>query len=260
MPECRGPTGGIPMNLTARFAFSMLLGMCILATAQDIAPKSRAPKPPSFCQPCLWYAGDFNVNNQNANGVSDENDLTINQSAVYVPFTVPKGQIWRITGAFGIVLSTVNVIDPPQADWSFSKGVSQGNAGKLIKSGTSPATSKALNCNQGVELNCLGILVKGLKVTLKAGRYWLTVVPYCTNQNDSQCASARYFLADVEDHPPLNHFGPKDVLDASYFTSDVLGLFFAPTWGTQGVCGGIGCDMFSAGLIGTSKNDDTERE
>jgi hypothetical protein len=103
-------------------------------------------------------------------------------------------------------------------------------------------------------LYCLGILVKGIHIMLKAGRYWLTVVPYCTNQND--CGSARYFLADEEDDPkPLNHVGPKNILDASYITSKDFGFFYAPTWGPSGPCGGLGCDMFSAGVLGTSRAD-----
>jgi hypothetical protein len=245
-----------PMNPTARFALSMLLGMCTLAAAQDTAPKSQTPKPPSFCKPCLWYSGDFNLNNSKANGATNEKDLLVQQSAVYLPFRVPEGETWKVTGAFGVMLSEIDSIDPSQADWSFSKGVSTGNRGKLIASGTSPATVNLLNCTKGVSLYCLGILVKGLHVKLKAGRYWLTVVPYCTNQND--CASARYFLADEEDDPkPLNHVGPKNILDASYLTSKDFGFFFTPTWGSSGACGGLGCDMFSAGLLGTSKNDDS---
>jgi hypothetical protein len=243
-----------PLHKTTRFAFCFLLALCALAVAQDTAPKSHGPKPPSFCNPCLWYAGDFNPDNSKANGMADEKDLLVRRSAVYVPFTVPKGKIWKITGAFGFVLSEFGGIDPSQADWSFSKGVSTGKAGKLIRSGTSPATVNFSSCG-GYELFCLGILVKGLQVTLNAGRYWLTVVPYCTNQNDSQCASARYFLADVEDNPPLNHYGPKDVLDASYVTSKDFDFFYAPTWGPSGACGGLGCDMFSAGLLGTSGAD-----
>jgi hypothetical protein len=246
------------MNKTSRLISSLLLAlaMCALAAAQDTAPKTKTPGPPSFCKPCLWYAGDFNPYNSKANGMADEKDITVSRSAVYVPFTVPKGKTWRITGAFGIVLSEINVIDPPQADWSFSKGVSTGHAGRLIKSGTSPATVTVLGCNKGLSIFCLGILVKGLNVTLTSGRYWLTVVPYCTNKND--CGQASYFLADVEDNPPLNHYGPKDVLDASYVTSKDFGFFYAPTWGSSGACGGLGCDTFSAGLLGTSKADAAE--
>jgi hypothetical protein len=94
----------------------------------------------------LWYSGDFNLNNSKANGVTNEKDLLVSQSAVYVPFRVPKGERWKVTGAFGIVLSEIGTIDPAQADWSFSKGGSTGNGGKLIASRTSPATVNFLNC------------------------------------------------------------------------------------------------------------------
>jgi len=243
------------MNKITRFVLCMLLAACAAAAGQDTSTGSKAPTPPSFCKPCLWYAGDFDPDNSKANGMANEKDLIVSRSAVYVPFTVPEGKIWNITGAFGVVLSEINVIDPPQADWSFSEGVSTGNAGKLIRSGTSPASVTVLSCNKDISIFCLGILVKGLNVRLKAGRYWLTVVPYCTNHNDSQCGSARYFMADVEDRPPINHYGPKDVLDASYVTSKQFGFFYFPTWGSSGACGGGGCDMFSAGLLGTSKAD-----
>ncbi|HWY59991.1 MAG TPA: hypothetical protein VNZ03_36345 [Terriglobales bacterium] len=157
--------------------------------------------------------------------------------------------------------SLTAAIDPAQADWSFSKGISAGHAGRLIASGTSPATVNFMDCTKGFSLYCLGILVKGLHVTLKAGKYWLTVLPYCTNQNDSNCASARYFLADEEDDPkPLNHVGPKNILDASFITSKDFGFFYAPTWGASGACGGVGCDMFSAGVLGRSAADDAEFE
>jgi hypothetical protein len=237
----------------------LAMAMCTVAAAQHTALKSKKPGPPSFCKPCLWFSGDFNVDNSKANGLTNEIDLSVSGSAVSVPFRVPRGKRWKVTGAFGIVISETNAIDPAQADWSFSKGVSGGNAGKLIASGTSPATANVLNCTNGVDFFCLGILVKGLHVTLKAGKYWLTVVPYCTNQND--CESARYFLADEEDDPkPLNHVGPKNILDASYVTAKDFGLFYTPTWGASGACGALGCDMFSAGVLGKSMADGAELE
>jgi len=229
-------------------------GLMPVSPLDKVVSRSGHNSPPSFCKPCLWYAGDFNSNNSDANGAANEKDLLIRASAVYVPFTVPKGKIWNVTGVFGIVFDTDTVIDPKQADWSFSKGVSAGHAGKVIKSGTTPATFTGFyHCGQ--EVQCWQVEVKGIKVTLKAGRYWLSVVPYCTNKNDSNCSSTRYFLMDVEDNPPLEHYGPKNVLDASYITSKQHGLYFAPTWGGGGPCGGNGCDMFSAGLLGTAKVD-----
>jgi hypothetical protein len=246
------------MNKINRLMASMLLvlAMCALAAAQDAAPKPKAPAPPSFCKPCLWYSGDFDTNASNANAWANEKDLVISQSAVYVPFRVPTGKIWKITGVFGVVLSEVTIIDPPQADWSISKGVSAGHAGKVIASGTSPATLPYLGCQGGLAINCEGVLVKGIHVTLKAGKYWLMVVPYCTNSNDSSCQNgARYFLANEEDDPhPLNHVGPKNILHQSFWNSTYFHANFELL--TPAVCDG--CDMFSAGLVGTSKTEDAE--
>ena len=226
--------------------------------AVPFSPLSTASAPPSWCKPCLWYAGDFDVNNKNANGVANEKTLAVSQAAVYVPFTVPQGKTWSITGVFGNMLAAYDVIDPPQADWSFSKGVSDGNGGTVIKSGTSPATIELFGQGNIPEYQVM-VKVKKPMVTLKAGEYWLTVVPYCTNSNDSYCSGAYYYLADVEDDPPPNHYGPKNVLDASYFTSSYFGYYYVPTWGSSGVCGGTGCDMFSVGLLGTAKADDGAR-
>ncbi|MGB6676116.1 MAG: hypothetical protein WBE44_05455, partial [Terriglobales bacterium] len=153
------------MNKIIPFVLCMLVAVSALAVAQDSPVDAQAPAPPSFCKPCLWYAGDFDPKNSKANVAPNERDLIVGRSVVYVPFTVPKGKIWNITGAFGVVLAEINLIDPPQADWSFSKDVSTGKAGKLIKSGTSRATVTKLGCDKGIALFCLGILVKGLKVT-----------------------------------------------------------------------------------------------
>jgi hypothetical protein len=172
-----------------------------------------------------------------------------------VPFTVPTGKIWRITGAFGVIITTFGTLDPAQADWSFSKGVSKGHAGTSIKFGTPPATFNVLRCNGTEGFICAGILVNGINVTLRAGRYWMTVVPYCTNPNDPNCQSSRFFLADVEDNPPLNHYGPKNVLDAAYITSKQFAFYYTPTWGGSGACRPLSCDAFSAGLLGTSETD-----
>jgi hypothetical protein len=204
----------------------------------------------------LWYSGDFNAKNSKANGVANEKDILVSKSVVSVPFQVPKGKTWNVSGMFGVVLSPENILDPARADWSIAKGVSAGNGGTVIASGTSHATANFLNCTRGVELYCSGILVKGLHVTLKAGKYWLTVVPYCTNPSD--CGSQTFFLADEEDDPhPLNHVGPKNILDASYVTSKQFNFFYTPTWSPSGPCNGLGCDMFSAGVLGKAVSDNS---
>ena len=243
------------MNLFRRMILYLLLALaiCAIALAQEPGSSAKVPTPPTVCKPCLWYSGDFNPNNSKANGAANEKDILVSASAVSVPFRVPKGQTWNVIGMFGVMLALQTTFDPKRADWSIARGVSAGNGGRVIASGTSPATETFVNCGN-VDLFCITILVKGLHVALKHGRYWLTVVPYCTNLKD--CGSQRFFLADEEDDPhPLNHVGPKNILDASYVTSKQFNLFYSPTWGHSGICSGVGCDMFSVGVLGKAVRD-----
>ena len=81
-------------------------------------------------------------------------------------------------------------VDPAQAYWEIREGVSQGNNGTLVASGTSAAlyspTGRSL-----VGFFEFTTLVKGINVPLQAGTYWLSVVPECTNTNDYNCKYAR---------------------------------------------------------------------
>jgi hypothetical protein len=212
--------------------------------------------PPAYCRlpgsGCLFYGGDFDSSNPNANGLANENDLAVSDARTYTPFTVPAGKVWTVTGALGNHLSSVSVIDPPQAKWEIRSGVSSGNGGVLLSSGTGSAVYHATG-RSGFGLTEYTVRVPiSPSVVLAAGTYWVTVIPQCTNPNNSQCGSARYFLSDMTDNPPPNGKGHEPVKD-SFFDSTYFGYSFAPTWGSSGVCGGIGCNKFSAGIIGTQQ-------
>jgi len=241
-----------------------------LALAQDTAPRpaisdyvlvppqpavmaipfQTVPNPdkaPSYCKPCLWYSGDFDSSNSNANGLTDEKDLIVSQAAIYEEFTVPKGKTWKITAAFENTLSSVSILDPKQADWDFRKGVSSGSGGTDIKSGTSKATFTATG-RSGFGLTEYTVFTKLTKpVSLKAGTYWMNVTPYCNNSGDSTCDSARYFESNVVDSPPPNQYGPKDVQNDAFLNSSYFGANYAPAnnYGTF--------PEFSCGLVGTQK-------
>jgi hypothetical protein len=217
---------------------------------------SLPPTPPAYCRlpgsGCLFYGGDFDSSNANANGLANESDLAVNDARTYTPFTVPAGRVWTVTGAFGNHLSSVTVIDPPQANWEIRTGVSSGNGGVLLSSGTASAVYHATG-RSGFGLTEYTVRVPiSPSVVLASGTYWVTVIPQCTNPNNSQCGSARYFLSDVTDVPPPNGKGHEPGND-SFFDSTYFGFSFAPTWGSSGVCAGLGCNRFSAGIIGTSQ-------
>jgi len=212
---------------------------------------------------CLFYGGDFVDNplsSNVANGLSNENTTEISGSpygaATWVAFTVPAGQTWNVTGLFTNNQSTNGVLDqspllPEKAAfWSINEGTVPGSAGTVVASGTSAATSTPTG-RAAFGLNEYTVEVRGLSVTLTSGSYWMAVVPQCTNTSDPFCESV-FFLSDVEyiNTTPTNAFGPAEPLDAAFFDSPFFDLSFDPTNGTVGACGGIGCDSFSAGVLG----------
>jgi len=209
----------------------------------------HTPKLPNVCHPCLFYGGDINPDDPNANGLSSEKDIIVSQSEVLSSFVVPAGKTWTISGVFSNTLSTVDVIDPAQADWSIRSGVSTGNGGTTLASGTNAAEYKPTGRNAfGLNEYTVYVNLSSTPVTLGAGTYFMEVVPYCTNANDSNCPNARYYESDTTQGTNRVGRQPKD--DA-FFNSSFFGTDYEETGGIFGACGGIGCDWFSTGLIGT---------
>jgi len=213
---------------------------------------------------CLFYGGDFAydpLGSTVANGVANENNTFVSGipygAAVWVPFTVPAGETWEVTGLFTNNLSAYGVLDqaPTEpysaATWSINEGVEPGLAGTVVASGTSAATSTPTG-RFGFGLLEYTVQVTGLSFTLTPGTYWLSVVPLCTNTADPYCGGV-FFLSDVEyiNSPAAQAFGPAEPADAAFLDSTYFGLSFDPTNGPLGACGGLGCDSFSAGVLGT---------
>lgn len=217
-------------------------------------PEDKPAKPPDYCSPCLFYGGDFNPSDPLENALWNGDSL-LASGEVLVPFTVPRGQIWLVTGLFTNNLSNVSVIDPKKAKWSISKGVTAGSGGYTIASGSSRAKYTPTG-RSGFGLTEYTVLVQTPTViVLGPGTYWLTVVPLCTNSADAACSGAWYYESDTEENPPLHHYGPLEPNDLSYFNSaDFGGYTYTPAWGASGACssGGVadGCDRFSAGVLG----------
>ena len=117
----------------------------------------------------LWYNGDFN----GVNGLANERNTTITQAAVYEDFDVTGGPMWNVTAVFSDNLASTVVTG---ADWEIRTGISEGNAGTLVASGTtnSPGVTE-VSCGFGF---CeYRVDIAGLNVTLVPGHYWLNVTP-----------------------------------------------------------------------------------
>jgi hypothetical protein len=214
----------------------------------------KAQTPPSYCKPCLFYAGDWDPYASDANGLANERDILIpTGAAVYTPFIVPKGKTWIVTGLFtsNIFLDVSATLDPKVIPYEVRKKIPKegGNGGQLVCHGKKPGTvvyQKIDWCNDWSY--CFATIVNGIKgCRLPSGKYWMSVVPYCTNKNDDACTNDyRAFLAN-DDGAMANRYGPLEPANDSFFNSEYYGANWEPTSEQQT------SQRFSVGVEGTAK-------
>jgi hypothetical protein len=121
----------------------------------------------------VWYNGDFN----GVNGLANEENTTISQAAVYDDFIVPAGG-WTLAGVFSDNLASTVIT---AADWEIRTGLSEGNAGTLVASGTTNSPVVTPTGRSGFGYTEYMVEVTGLNLFLPAlpsGQfYWLNVTP-----------------------------------------------------------------------------------
>ncbi len=188
----------------------------------------------------LFYGGDFDPNNPNANGLANENDAIVGGNpygaATYQNFVVAQKDIqWNVNSLWTNNLSTLN---PTSAYWEIRSGVSEGKGGTLVASGTA---SGANFSQEPTGRSGFGFLeyqdhATGLDVTLKPGTYWEAVVPQDVN-NPGRSFNSNTF--------GLNSVGTQ-ISNQQFFNSAFFGANFTNA-NTQGVF-----QTFSSGVDGTS--------
>lgn len=215
--------------------------------APMLVPKGAAEQP-SYCNPCLFYGGDINTSAANAQAFANENTQpSVGLSATTYPaLHQAAGTRWAVTGlATNNMSNNGGILDPKQATWSISKGVSSGNPGTTIASGTAAATVSATG-RSAFGLTEYTVSVSFPAVHLNGGNFWISVVPQCTNTNDSSCTSAEFFLSNTDQTnaypgPITGHTG------LGFFNSSYFGYNYAP------ICtvSPDGCQYSSYAVIGT---------
>jgi len=218
-------------------------------------PSPDKAKAPSYCKPCIFYTGDFNSSSSNANGLFDAVGGALGSSGsayVYGGMTVPKGKTWSITALIANILSDSSGIDSTTT-WDIRKGISNGSGGTDVKTGKGK-TSWATTGRSGFGYTEYTLKV-ALKPTLKlkAGTYFMNAVVSCLTSSCTEGSSGLFYESDQESQPGINQYGANQPWDNSWDESSTFGVNWAPTWGSSGACGGIGCDQFSMAVQGTQK-------
>jgi 3D (Asp-Asp-Asp) domain-containing protein len=219
------------------------------AVSRDTPHQSLTP--PSYCKPCLFYAGDFDSDASDANGLANEFDVVVSTGATtYTPFIVPKGKTWTVTGLFTNNFMSSMTLDPKVIPYEVRKGIpkSGGNGGKLVCHGRKSGTLVfPFQCDD-FGFSCYAAIVKTIKgCRLPAGKYWMSVVPYCTNTRDGACENSwRAFVAN-DDGAMVHRYGPLEPANDSFFNSVYFGANWEPSSEQQS------SSRFSVGVEGTAK-------
>src|ERR1700730_10694814 len=77
-----------------------LLALLVTVNTFSFSQTPYPPTPPPYCHPCLFYGGDTDSLNPLSGQVHNRVTLLEQDGSVLVPFRVPAGQTWTITGVF----------------------------------------------------------------------------------------------------------------------------------------------------------------
>lgn len=200
---------------------------------------------------CLFYGGDFDPNNPNANGLANENDAIVHGkpygAAAYQNFIIPSGQTWNISGLFS---NDIMFLSPPNAYWEIRSGVSEGNGGTLLASGTG-SDSYHLKGQFEEYTNT----VSGLNLTLDSGMYWLTVLPDAPDQQGRSFNTNTFGLNAVGTQVSDRQFFNSPFFSFTFTNADNLGVFPTLSSGVLGTEVPEPCSilMLASGLLGVAR-------
>ncbi len=219
---------------------------------------------PAACNPCVWYSGDLDPSNPNADGLFNSNAEYFGvESQIWVPMVVgsdgdPAHGHVRINSVTFNELLLDNLgcggCDYAGSTYDLRIKVGPGEAGTVKASGPCPqsptpvATGTTAFGDTEYSYTCLA------PAQPKTGAYFL-IVPVQTlfwiNVTPAFTSGDYAYLSDVEDVPSPNQLGWSDDFYNSFWYSSYFGANFANTQTTNGGgCGGIGCDMFSVAVGG----------
>ncbi|MGD1022141.1 MAG: hypothetical protein ABR880_05105 [Candidatus Sulfotelmatobacter sp.] len=248
---------------TMLLAATLIVGLTVSAAAakkpapsqhlagSDEASTLAAPGiPPTLCDPCLFYGGDINPASPNAAGLSDENTLLIlGGSSTYASFTLKEISA-SVTGIVFNLQADAN-FDPQTATYDVRTGVTEGNGGTSVASGTSNISLAATG------RNFLGLNEYTVAVQLSAplligpGEYWFNLTPACTNGNqDGSCSVGRILLSNTTNR--ANNVNGAAQVRGQMFVNSIFFDFTYANWcdSTFGL-NAHQCAGASFGLIGS---------
>jgi hypothetical protein len=177
------------------------------------------------------YSGDFDPNNPNANGLANENDAIVGGNpygaATYENFVTP-GPL-PIQNLF---TNNLSQLTPTSGYWEIRSGVSEGNGGTLVASGTG-SMSHTPTGRSGFGYTEYQDLV-GANASLAAGTYWFALVPVCTTCAGRSFNSNTFGLNGVGTFVDNQQFWNSAFFGANFTNANNEGVFPRFSGGVNG--------------------------
>ena len=193
-------------------SFGLIGNWLIRATAGgEPTPTPTATPPPAGA---LWYNGEFN----GVDGLTNEQDtFATGYSRIYDDFNVPDAEGWDVNSVFSENLASTNITS---ATFEIRQGVSAGNPGTLIASGTTVTPEVTPTGRSGFGFTEFKVQVNDLNIHLDPGDYFLNVTPV------DNLDGGRSFDSTTSG---FNCIGtPCGDNDNAFLDSTLFGAFFAP--------------------------------
>jgi hypothetical protein len=216
---------------------------------------------PAAATQLIFYGGDVNPSDPNANGWANGNTLLTPNVTTYGAVTTPAtGKVVAAGILFNQVptcnegpCETLN-FDPATGTYDVRTGVAEGLGGTSVASGSGPQTAVATGRivdffgNSLPEYSTSVTFTKPL--TPSSGTtYFINESPQCTNSGDSECPESQYFFTNTTQQ--TNGINPT--LQPQY-QAFINSAFFGYTWAnTCDLVGGQSplCEWQSFGIYGT---------
>jgi hypothetical protein len=205
---------------------------------------------PALRADLLWYNGDFDGRNSLQNRFPTQ--FSTNTGQVFDDFTVPAGQQWFISSVFSNNLMSAGWGFPSgsttfvPALFDISTGVSAGNAGTSVTSGSSTGATLTPTGRSGFGLTEYTVEIaqlSPLNIKLNPGTYWLSVAPYEDSNGPLYSFMSSTSGANAVGKPPGNDgnsFWNSSEFGANFKSPSDPSVLGAGTWDfSEGIRGTV---------------------